>query len=512
MCNSCSLRVYRLEQRRYFNWAAGVRATDKYHRVAQRYFERMKTLETTQSGKRRLAEEALEISAQIRESIATLLGCDDRNIILGNSASLMAALVLRAIIEKHGIDQIQLAIHSDFQYPAVVLPFVRPIEETERILTQPNYACVPSGHEFLASGRLLRHLIAERCIGEEHIIRVKSIPGPPYLLDFKPYLVGILDTVNRLYGTPLLPEAITSFNESLPLRHGRRGRIKKAYILADASHSFALLDSDSKKLEIGGLSYCQPLLYCDGYIAGSSKALGAEPTIGFAIVRDGIMDLIGCLIPRICPNVAFQFSPKSGFGTRDVDEAEKAMYWISLPELASMKAALAGLRKQNPEHRVEALSKIRKRLIEGIETLNKREENIIHQIGDIGEPMFDDFGSLWRTNRYFEAVFGVEEDNSCIPNYLVIELLAHDGNEVQAALRKRGFVVQCLSSTPFIEADENNRQAQEMKDGLRRYIRVSFRHDVDQDIDGLLNALENVLKILPRRKIRGLDDPDAIPF
>jgi len=148
------------------------------------------------------------------------------------------------------------------------------------------------------------------------VVRQIAIPndGPAVL---------VLSHVSRIDGRMVNFQGVY---EELKLLNERRSEPNKIYLVVDGSQAVGTFEFKAEGS-------------CDAYLGSSSKAIGAEPTLGFAYVSDELLKIITANVFRAgYPKVSFQFSP-------EIISSAGSTFSISLPELASLKFSLEKLLK-----------------------------------------------------------------------------------------------------------------------------------------------------------------------
>jgi len=542
---------YDYDERKYFNTAAGTRATDRNHQIAQLAFERMKDLEREKRGIRKIAQEGFETAERTRALVAQMLGCKPRNIVFGNSASLLAMLLLRILFEEFGKNNVKVIYHSDSQYPTVILPFVLSRKKIKDILTMQNYSYAPRGHTVLGADPLMQILISEEMKskmkdvhlvhnddtlwsrpiweivgedtlkwGEEHtrfvangliwdaineltevvsspiislsayssaLDLMKTYDGEDALLHH--FFLAVLDRVNRYNGTISSFLAIDQFEPSVGWKFGYTDN---PLVLVDGSHSFGVIDfaSENCNLPLVHNSPFVPAVNSNAYIATSSKTLGAEPTIGVMYVNDELLKLFKHYLPSFYPKVAFQFSPKISLGVKAVD-VERTKHWFSIPELSSFEVALTELEKLGPEKHLKELIKIRTKLFHGLSRLRRYGIIAVQAEGE------KDVETIESDSNDLDLEYYADESGDRIahlPNYICVNTGKFDSDRIKDLLEEKGYVIESFNGIPMVNTSSYTSYTS------NSHLRISFRFGVDYDIEGFLEAFESVVETLRAEK------------
>ena len=294
-------------------------------------------------------------------------------------------------------------------------------------------------------------------------------------------IVIMLEHMDRILGKEYTLQMIDR------LRRIGEGMLKKPpLIFLDGSHTFGVVNYDVTKL-------------CEVYIAGSSKGLAAEPTIGIGYSRDDILASIEEAVARgrgnvfrgkddkwqYYPEIALQFSPETRLGIRP-DDVEKTRYWISLPELVSMNAALF-------DRAEEMTTRIGYKTYHTVlQFVDKLEGHAVESATgySTGSWIVDQISSpllLLNTHMRPPEVTGslqTEFERGFLrdmPNHLVIAIRERrmPAEKLAMKLNGKGYSVSGLPSDLAMNTGID----------VEQLLRISFRHDVGQDVAGLLNAI-----------------------
>jgi len=531
--------MYKYDQRKYFNWHAGIRATDRNHEVAQRYFERIKELESR--GKTgQIQNEGFELAEDTRKKVAQVLHCNPRNVFFANSATMAAIPMLVSIFAKEH----RLVYLDEAQYPSVTRYLFSNLSyKLNDVLTRNNYGYRSADPavffkfftSFLNSlNKYARYFVSHDVKGigirfetpepiyldelrtdpltpseliELDELRRKwySLPPEKRRFDPLPYKLVILETrqerdLRALSHYSLIKNCSKSGNSAtLLVDHFDRYLARafssktlrsiegvtsgifgnKPYTLLDGSHTFGVIDFDVTQL-------------CEMFIASSSKGFAAEPTIGIGYVNDEILEIMADILPKVgYPRTAFQFSPETVLGAGNQEEMK---YWISLPELASFNTALTDFLDTTIEEITKKLRRLNKEL-------QKRMKHL-----DLSSSSYSLFERL--VYRFLSSSYGIRppgqpfsregfflKDFVETPNYLVRKTSFDERKieEIVKNIRERDdYVIGTFSRNVFAQYPGGSLIS--FSPEYCSSLRFSFRHDVDQDVVGLLNALEDVLK------------------
>lgn len=572
---------YSMDQKRYFSWHTGIRATDLYHAVAQHTAERIAretgknvkgvgngrpTFEDLQkklgetdkeklaahlerlekarpsgqchSGPNAVARWGYELAEETRGLTANALHCKPRNVFFANSATCTAIPIFLAFLARykneidalrHGYERLRQEMRgeekyamppffyfSDMSYPTIARYLFLHDEmrnEIVRIMTRQNYGYHSAPFQKIHHAFLVEQFIARRygSYGSEPAIEVypqplseleellsRRITGSdrPGVLEgvgkeidaVKKYfsrlstdIVIMLEHMDRILGKEYTKQMIDR------LRGIGEGALKKPpFIFLDGSHTFGVVDYDVTKL-------------CEAYIAGSSKGLAAEPTTGIGYARDDIMASMEEAIARgrggvlrskddrwsHYPEIAFQFSPETRLGIQ-TDDVEKTRYWISLPELASMNAALFD-RAEEMTTRIGY-----KTYYTVLQFVDKLGGHTVESATgySTGSWIVDQISSpllLLNTHMRPPEVTGALKTEfergflRDMPNHLVIAIRERrmPAEKLVMKLGEKGYSVSGLPSDLAMNTGID----------VEQLLRISFRHDVGQDVAGLLNAI-----------------------
>jgi|GEM_PF-2130258 len=513
--------MYKYDDRVFFDRASGRRATDKYHVVAQNYFERIKEQEKTEGGLSRIAAEGYELAEDTRRKVAEVLHCKPRNVFFANSATMAAIPIMLAFLsfKKEEIDFLlkKARIHSSdpsivrlsepfllrpegaYQYPSVLsgvcnadYRFRSGRRALNSILTNQNigYRISPNESQILDFFCYFsRRGSTSAPAGNEFITSCDFFSKPNYtdsaIHAQKKYLhakndrmVVVLETVDRLlwqaYSQKSLEFLKTNSFESANISLKNNRKLKPPFVFLDGSHSFGVLD------------HTVPLI-CDAFIAGSSKGVGAEPTIGIAYVSDEVLSIMERVLNDIdYQRIAFQFSPESRLGVKN-EEVLSSRYWISLPELASFNVALGDLLVEGIEKRTNKLLEIRTELLRRLQLLCFEEglsSKLLRSGGDIHDkPLFDRSLAFRLHDKFGPAAF------LNLPHCVGV-ISTFNADRIRYAINYDGYIVgepQILNFTPDAE------KGKPISYISPKSIRISFRHDIEQSIDGLCNSIERAL-------------------
>jgi len=527
MCERCGNPIYKKDQRRYFDWAKGIRATDENHAAAQRYFERMQELGARgPAGTRILAREGEAIAQEVREGICALIDgsgkAKPQNVILGNSTTLalMPALMAMGL---HGGRRLA-GIYNPMSYS----PLLRNlcdiaidsqmdestledlIEESEGRslpsrffdLTRQNYGqdpdkariCRTMSNEEIAK-RWKRHAMVAAIISEDERDESQGYFLRSFMTEneLAPFMYCELVNGQNLYGADSVP---ARFNQALsPISGGKRTE-PYAKVL-DISHSF-------------GTHPPLPYNEADLIIGASSKLLAAEPTVGFVYASDRVMGMVPGAIERIekaLGSMRFQFHPDTYPGRK----ARSPGKWISLPELASFASALASFRSLSAAGRVGELKRRRAEVDGAIERINTRLEGpgafrlrISSLSGDYCDAFFprkkkpEWVGSIpphmlclaiEGEERGGDHGLGAAEDMRRIGRSMrIMRMCALAMDDLESDLQAEGFWFDRKREGRFMDLDDMM-----MEFSSRDSIRISLQPQVDQDIEGFFGIVEKRL-------------------
>ncbi len=476
---------YNYDQRKYFDWAKGIRATDRYHAVAQRYFERIKGLEAR--GKHDLiAKMGLELAEDTRIKVARMLKCDPKNIYFSNSASCAELTAIFGMIATSSLSRIEFLFDENLnQYPTTSVPLAMLKGNTmDKIITRQNY-----GYRSIPLPIL-------KCYFKQ-ILHKGGWKNSPFLMPSDPFEgLPVSKFIYRQSGIKDRVEIMLS--EHMDRKSGFVMPIcpndkphKSLYLrFMDGSHGF-------------GISPAEMSVDHDMYFSGSSKALGAEPTIGVAYASDYIIDkIIESQKRNLIPRIAFQFSP---YLTGPVNTREIAAnpFWISLPELKSMNAALTdileigigGIKSQLAVPYRVLVSLLNKEVPLG--SLDESHLYTKDMLNYSTRALFlrNDCNEI--NDEYFSERF-------LAPNFLPWYILLKENvdlDSVRIALRSE-FCVSNFSDTPSIFGMFGSKDSLEHIELGRKHmisLRISLRHDVDQDIGGFVAALKRIYEQYGRK-------------
>ncbi|MEK6979568.1 MAG: hypothetical protein AABW86_05070 [Candidatus Micrarchaeota archaeon] len=564
---------YDIDQRRYFSWHTGVRATDLYHAIAQHTaewiaretgkkvkgvgngrptfddlqkklgetereklavhmdrLERARLEDQCYSGPDAVARWGYGLAEETREQTANLLHCNPKNVFFANSTTCAAIPIFLAFLGRYN-NEIYAVRHgekrhtmppffyfSDMNYPTIARYVFFPDEMRNRlskIMTRQNYGhrSVPFReiHRAFLDARLTARIgdeeVCPKQISELEDLISTKIPGwdrevfeggkridvmKDHLSQLDTDIVVMFEHMDRILGKEYTQQMIDR------IRGIGEGVLRRPpLIFLDGSHTFGVVDYDVTKL-------------CEAHIAGSSKGLAAEPTIGIGYAREDIMASMkeeivrgrdyafrsgGNSAHRYYPEIAFQFSPETGLGIRP-DAIEKTRYWISLPELASMNAALFDRAKEMVKrigyktyHTVmQFTGRLGGYLVEptnsystGSQLVDQITSPVLLLSGDMRPPEVT--GAL---QTAFERGFLND-----MPNHLVVKIRhgitgdAIQAKELVMKLREKGYSVSDIPG----DLTMNDVSV----DGIGQLLRISFRHDIWQDVAGLLNAINEVM-------------------
>ncbi len=480
--------AYQFDQSRYFDWAKGVRATDENHRVAQEtYLEIMKSKKEGRPGVERRSD---FLHAQMAIEELFLGSGDGQNVIFGNSSTLVALTIIAAMIDnskkqpkgshvKKGLVPriVPLTMaekispygfwdhgNSRGSYPTILNSTTAELEELLQSITQQNY-----GIECLDNAKLLQEL--RRLTGQIKQIKLHGYEELKELAEKYAWMnpdrinywsesetreqldeeawaatstaFGIMpiDQIERLNG------AIVPLDE---IRKINLGRIASLPVV-DVSHSFGILDMHHVH---GGV-----------LLAGSSKGLAAEPTIGIACMDDTVRIEVEAFLANN-PQVAQKFQL---FSRKIGDKWEDVQGTLSLPEIRSLAHAAQQTMKYGLERIRKDLEGLNKRLKDGLKRCDVRFG--VANLSDYQAPLQV---AIKRTQKAAEK----------LPNYLVIKT-KKPANEVATELLKEGYAVSVIDDLPW-----NYKRPDKPTNTC---LRISLRHDVDQDIEGFVKALKNIL-------------------
>ncbi len=503
---------YEYDQRKYFNCAAGVRATDKNHKVAQKYFERIKRLEAR--GKLgQIVEEGISVAEKVRVLIAEMLNCRAENVIFSNSATGVQLSALTSIVLT-AKSHINFKYSQDEQYPSTASPLILLdkglLKEStlDTYITTPNYPIRPLGMD---------KILADF----ENVIRDNGWKMSPPKSDFQPQSSSIAryETLPQRRGVmDIFSHEHSSrefgwFNE-IPDYYPSGKNHDVLFVFVDASQTFGLSAFDTKKK-------------CDVYSAGSSKAVGGEPTVGVGCVTDDVLSrMLHAREKGYLPFVGMQFSPSID-PRQDVNSILSAQYWIALPELMSLYAALVDIKKFGGVDKVNsALSEkqkyLCKRLYGAIPPIHKSigstqssyyyhrlrverkfSEIIMQEFCDVlYRNFYDDRYSRYLTVTNLFANLGEDPitarksndfvlSHNFVPNAVIWQIQFMPGSskdEIFKALTKE----YCMTDVFSIVNTGQFFKNKQFNDNSHMTLRISLRHDVDQDIDGLVEALKRI--------------------
>jgi len=309
-----------IPMKHYFDVAAGMRGSDEGHRAASEHFRKIAPLMQTPDGRLKVAEEGLRIAEEAREKLAEILGCQPKNIFFGNSATRTLLPVFLAL----SVERSYWFLANPSEYSSPLQLLRKPSKKLSRGITKQNFG------EYTDSRDILRTFNDLGSLGEfRHELEVYPYTGVKdelweKLAREKPFI----------YYRCLINRAFGGFDSS---KHFSRfyPRLLElnpdSILITDASHALGSIDFP-----------VQP--YGDIVMMGSSKALGAEPTLGICYVNDRILQVMEReLLNRGWPRIAFQFSPETKLGMHAPEEASASRYWISLPELYSLNQVIKNL-------------------------------------------------------------------------------------------------------------------------------------------------------------------------
>ncbi len=464
---------YCYKQEKYFNWAAGIRATDKYHRVAQDYFLRIKKHE--EKGKLGvIAREGLEISENVRSQVADMLNCDPTRVYFSTSATGARLYASAALVSSFELNRIHFSLTQFDQYVStssevsLLMKSIIPAGAFEKMITRPNFPVRNLDTTSLLDcfGAMLRNQRWRK------ISRDKRSPAgfESTLMRGKFNPMGATASINSYEHSHRNSGSIIS---NIPVRYGYGKMNSNFYLFFDASHTFGLVGIDIDKT-------------CDLYYAGSSKSLGGEPVLGIGVATSELLsNMLTARQDNILPTLGFQFSPKID-PRQNAKDILSMNHWINLPALVSLHQALL-------DYRSIGMSKI-------ISILEEKQRYLCTKFAKeipLTYPKFADDRS-----RYFYDVTscfanlnnikGHPDYMQPLPNTVIWQINLKEEVNKKNALKMitDQYAVTDVHSMPNIDVFLlDNRDLCHDGDIV---IRISFRHDVDQDFDGLVKLLGEV--------------------
>lgn len=527
--------MYSTPDNKFLDRSSGRRATDKYHKVAVDKLEEIRRMESQKGGIGRIASSGFELAEETRAKVAQVLHCKPRNVFFANSATMAAIPILLAFLsfKKAEIDHVLEEYKSDssnqgrekarelrreYKLTGEIVP--SPISLSEPYITFPNLvSAYPSillglfGHERYdlnakQSSILTRQNFGYRAVGFDALLfairsyfsvlgkdlgltknRWDILASCDFLKCFRTKfkadypspknerMVAIIEAADRLLWKAYSEEAL-SFLKAEAIEKISRPP-KSPFVFLDGSHTFGVIDQNI------------PLL-CDAFVANSSKGLGAEPTIGIGYVSDELLEIMERVLPTtLYPRIGFQFSPETSLGieSRFIEKMDSS--WISLPELASMNVALDTLLAEGIENRTKQLFKIRTKLLEGLKRLGFVE--LSPDDGRFWDTTFENPDSL--QEKLLEKLGDVafQELPNCVGvtgPYSAIDLVRF--------LEERKYILGRMNTDLFCPRQLTGEPGREVEFRMRHALRISFRHDTEQDVDGFLLAVEAAISSDPK--------------
>ncbi len=530
---------YAIRENMYFDWAAGVRATDRYHKCAKLMNEEIMRFE--RDGRhRKLARLVIEMSEAVREKIAKRIHCDPKNVSLSSSATAAAFPHILALLEKNKKNGLIITHQGNDLYPTLSdIDFWQDLikgKHRDKNLTRQNY-----GINSCESALLIGNSIAQMCkrnsivltrINPKNLSSInekdRRIFGGIRLSDMA--LIFIYSTADfpleKTTGEPIISigkaEAKNAaFIDVYEHCHRTTGEINEDALgakigydstrikLVDCSHTFSSIDFDA------------PLLG-DICIMSSSKTLGAEPTIGISYVSDEVLGTTQKFLPLTShPQILGEFSNKTALAPNNSHRIWKPKYRVSLPELYSLYKALEDLESISIDRRNEVLLEMRNRIINGvmepilthIEKRNRRSldacskaairlnngiEFYIKPISTTDNVKLYFQKLLLNPNRYLSGYLALP---SPLPKnffirfnkteYHVTDIKNLDWCDEIARAYDMFDNSLGLSVPPELRDTWEYNESIGMPVSLD--IRISFRHDVNQDVEGLIAAINKIL-------------------
>jgi len=450
------------KERRYFDWAAGVRGTDESRQVARKAFERMERM-------RFPLEEGQAEARSAREAVCRIIFPDrvpkPENVIFANSATMALVHLLAALgrSEKEGYRMlISMDAYSpmarflvgkgtlDAQHDAAFKLRKRPLGWYIERLPRQNYG---------SCQRVCRAPKNEELVGAWQVSRnpVRSIS---YMMRLENRWVSsefVWDSIMARERRPALLVDLIS-GEGI-IRDGIRpvhDKVKESggLTILDISHSF-------------GLYQLPDTLEPDILIGSSSKIAGAEPTIGFALVSDEVLETIRRdYIGKESPfrPLAFQFDPSIAL------QSSRSM--VSLPELVSFSHALRRMMGERNVDRARRLASYKSGFLDLLLEKAPRAASLILENGYCHDADRSGAGAL--PSMAFIRLETLRPD-----------LLSGGQPPVRMAMEvmKAGFMLKTLRDRYGLHAQPSYEVA-----------RISFNPYVEPDIEGFTDVLAKILR------------------
>ncbi len=485
---------YQYDQRKYFNWAAGVRATDKYHKVAQDNFDKITRLE--KDGKySAILKEGHELAEDTRNKLATLMHCDPTLVFFANSATCASMPLLIALFNNNeGLKRDSYYFGGDDLYAAISEYVFDRKSVLKQVITNQNFHMMSAPFD-------LQHECFLKAFYGNDLANVNWNGGYNCrIYSSRSYLnleglskedknvspIIIVEHLNRAIGKIYSQKLLSEIGSVWGSKH-----IVSPVTLLDGSHTLGALDFDVTKL-------------CGAFIASASKSFGAEPTTGMGYASGSVMKSMESSLPPVnYPVAVFQFHPDSplAIGLSDVDYFRS--YFISLPELASLNASVTDLLNEGVSNRYLSLLNLKKKLASALLKMHATSDSVftIPSSGKFrvirapimpdNDPNLVSCQDMHNDETRFTLPLDYFQES---PNYLTFfcdfDFAEDCARKISRHRYSIGELMKICCTYGFYERSLVN-----------RYLRFSFRHDVDHDFQGLLDVL---VEIANRMVVKGM--------
>ncbi len=525
---------YSYAEGNYFNWAAGVRGTDKYHKIAAAFDAH--ALKLKSEGKiEQLAVEGSELAERVRGRIATMLGCSPRNIYFANSATMAAVTAYLGIMASTDATRVNFNF-SSHQYPTVATLAALVHPQFLGLLTASNFTDGTFPNNLYK--KFLNAIAKERGWDvEAREISEMDEPNPGFSGEmdnegnyFDENGNQVDEEGNYVDGDPIDEEGAFYYEQDSdeepervpPIIHKKVFGIpvtftrasdedsektvtiesvehcdRKTALVADETVlKRPLSDADEKNMLIRLLDCSHTFGVTDvkatsdfEFVFGSlSKGLGAECTLAFAYADDTMLDLIShAWDAGFLPKIAYQFHPATFLAT----EENYKYLSISLPVLASVDAALDDLLKEGIGARQHVLRTTQKMLLKNVSEIMPKYTSrfAVPKIASNAMPNQIVLPIFNLPDKSSELSNAGHEDWARIGEDLYHLYTSGDAIKLLKKIFAKYAVTEISEPFSFMQTFDFPEVGDE-EGGLLGFeglsFRISFRHDVDQDFSGLI--------------------------